>query len=123
MLLVTGASLVLPDRVLEDATLVVEAGRIAAVQERPPKKATPGERIDARGCVVVPGFIDVHVHGVDGHDVLDGGAALTTIALRRYRLLSHHGGLLTGRTARCPHSGASVPGSAFGRRPCAGRAP
>jgi len=100
MLLVTGASLVLPDRVLEDATLVVEAGRIAAVQERPPKKATPGERIDARGCVVVPGFIDVHVHGVDGHDVLDGGAALTTIAARLPRF---------GVTAFCPTTVACSP--------------
>jgi len=100
MLLVTGGNLVLPDRVLEEATLVVEAAQIAAVQERSPKKSTPGDRLDARGCFVVPGFIDVHVHGVDGHDVLDGGAALTTIAARMPRF---------GVTAFCPTTVACSP--------------
>ena len=97
---VTGATLVLPDRVVEGATLLVEAGRIAAVHERPPKKAPDEGRVDARGCFVVPGFVDVHVHGVDGHDVLDGGTALTTIAARLPRF---------GVTAFCPTTVACTP--------------
>lgn len=100
-MLVTGASLVLPDRVLEGATLVVEAGQITALQEGSPKQDGVRERIDARGCVVVPGFIDVHVHGVDGHDVLDGGTALATIAERLLRF---------GVTAFCPTTVACTPG-------------
>ncbi len=40
-----------------------------------------GEVIDIRGCRLAPGFIDVHIHGFGGCDVMDAtGAALETIA-------------------------------------------
>jgi N-acetylglucosamine-6-phosphate deacetylase len=100
MLRVTGATLVLPDRVIERGTLVIETGRIAVVDERPPKKSAPGRQLDLPGRVVVPGFIDLHVHGVDGHDVLDGGAAVTSIAAR----MPHF-----GVTAFCPTTVACTP--------------
>lgn len=39
------------------------------------------EIIDARGCYVAPGFIDLHVHGGGGCDFMDGGvAAIVTAA-------------------------------------------
>jgi len=28
--------------------------------------------IDAKGCYVSPGFIDIHIHGSEGCDVMDG---------------------------------------------------
>ncbi|BDH12497.1 amidohydrolase family protein [Streptomyces hygroscopicus] len=46
---------------LPSADILVEDGRIAAV--RPDIDATEvGERIDARGCLVLPGFVDTHRH-------------------------------------------------------------
>ena len=45
-----------------------------------------------RGHYIVPGFIDVHVHGVEGIDTLDGGDAIAddrgaAAAVRRHRVL------------------------------------
>jgi N-acetylglucosamine-6-phosphate deacetylase len=56
--------------------------------------------IDVSGSFVVPGFIDVHVHGVAGVDVQDTGDAIGAVAslLPRY-----------GVTAFCPTSIACTP--------------
>ena len=34
--------------------------------------AAEGERIDATGCYVIPGFVDIHFHGSAGADISDG---------------------------------------------------
>lgn len=58
------------DTVLDGHTLVIEAGKIAAIV--PAESAPPASEIlDAQGLWVAPGFIDVHVHGGDGHDTMD----------------------------------------------------
>lgn len=45
-------------------------------------------RLDATGCYVLPGFIDVHVHGGAGYDTMDGTAeGLTAMA----RFFAQHG--------------------------------
>ena len=62
------ARLVLPDRVLPSAGLSVENGRITAVGEG----VRDGE--DLGGRYLVPGFVDLHVHGGDGADFMDGTA-------------------------------------------------
>src|SRR5262245_1007938 len=44
--------------------------------------------LDASGCIVLPGFIDVHVHGAIGADTMDADpAALAKMA----RFAAHHG--------------------------------
>lgn len=48
---------VLPDRVLDDAVVVCEQGRIAAVESG---RAVPPAAIDGRRALLVPGIIDVH---------------------------------------------------------------
>lgn len=80
MLVITDAAVVLRDRILRGGTIVVDGERIAAVHGQ--TQVSPGHavRLDACGGLVLPGFVDVHVHGVLGHDVLDGGEALAWIA-------------------------------------------
>lgn len=63
-LLVSGGDLVLPDRLLPASALLVEDGRIAAVGDG--ASAPDAEVIDARGCTVLPGLVDLHVHGARG---------------------------------------------------------
>jgi N-acetylglucosamine-6-phosphate deacetylase len=95
------ADLVLPDRVLSGQTLVVEGDRIVEIGSGPRALALDERRVDRSGHVVVPGFIDVHVHGVDGRDVLDGSGAVRPIAARLPRW---------GVTAFCPTTVACTPG-------------
>ena len=69
----TNGRLLLPEGVRTGLALVVENGRIAAIV--PEAEAPAGERVDARGQYISPGFIDMHVHGGWGHDFLDGTVA------------------------------------------------
>lgn len=63
----TNATLVLADRVVPDASLVFENGRILEV-------GSGRAGIDLQGQYVAPGFVDLHVHGGDGADFMDGTA-------------------------------------------------
>ena len=69
-LVFTGGRFLLPEGVRTGLALVVRDGRIDAII--PEADAPAGERIDAGGQFVSPGFIDMHVHGGWGHDFLDG---------------------------------------------------
>jgi N-acetylglucosamine-6-phosphate deacetylase len=101
MIVLSGASLVLPDRVLSPGTLVIEEGRIAEIRSDTPSGGHTAFAF--HGHYIVPGFIDVHVHGVDGVDALDvlpdeGAVAAIAARLPRY-----------GVTAFCPTTMACGP--------------
>ncbi len=57
---------VLPDKLLPDAVVVCDGGLITRVSRSRtlPANAT---LVDARGGYLAPGFVDIHVHGGDGH--------------------------------------------------------
>jgi N-acetylglucosamine-6-phosphate deacetylase len=95
-----GASLVLPDRIATGRTIVIEDGHITDLVDRPGAAGPADVRFDLPGYFIVPGFVDVHVHGLGGHDTLDGAEALARIAAR----LPQH-----GVTAFCPTSVACPP--------------
>jgi len=78
MIVLSGASLVLPDRVLSPGTLVIEDGRIAEIRSDAPAGAHAAFAF--HGHYILPGFIDVHVHGVDGVDSQDAVAGRGAIA-------------------------------------------
>lgn len=77
-LAVGGGTLVLPDRLVVDGTVVCRGGRIVALGRR---VAVPAgaRRIDARGGYITPGYVDLHVHGGGGADFMDA----TPAAVRR----------------------------------------
>ncbi|MBN9522552.1 N-acetylglucosamine-6-phosphate deacetylase [bacterium] len=63
----TNATLVLPDRLVPNGSLSVAHGRIATVGG-----PQPTGDIDLGGAYLAPGFVDLHVHGGDGADFMDG---------------------------------------------------
>jgi len=94
----SGLHVVLPDRILSPGTVVVDGERI--VEILPDDRPAGGPGFTLPGHYLLPGFIDVHVHGVEGADTLDGGDAVRRIAARLPKF---------GVTAFCPTSVACPP--------------
>ena len=65
--------------------LTVDGSRIAAIDGTPVDEATA--RADHTQPLLLPGFIDLHLHGGGGADTMDAGDAIATIA----RLHARHG--------------------------------
>ncbi|MBB5205631.1 N-acetylglucosamine-6-phosphate deacetylase [Inhella inkyongensis] len=73
-----------PEGWLEGRLAVGGDGRIAALEGR----AVDEARVRASEApVILPGFIDLHVHGGGGRDTMEGGDAVATLA----RLHARHG--------------------------------
>lgn len=74
---------ILPDRLLRNAVVVCDKGKIVSVDAdiEPPSNATI---IDAKGCYISPGFIDIHVHGGGGADFMDGTPEAFQVACRSH---------------------------------------
>ncbi|WAH36064.1 N-acetylglucosamine-6-phosphate deacetylase [Alicyclobacillus dauci] len=74
--IIRNARLVLDDTVVESGWLRVENGVIREMGEENsfPQSVTGGsiDIIDAHGQWVLPGLIDIHIHGGDGYEVMDG---------------------------------------------------
>jgi N-acetylglucosamine-6-phosphate deacetylase len=77
-----------PDRI-ERPLVLVEDGVIAEVTSQA-RREVPGNcrAVDFADGILAPGFIDIHIHGGGGHDVMEAGAdALPPVE----RLLAAHG--------------------------------
>jgi N-acetylglucosamine-6-phosphate deacetylase len=98
MITLAGAAIVLPDRVLDEGAVVIEGDRIVEVRET--ARGAGDATAALRGGYLVPGFIDVHVHGVLGIDALESGEAVAAMARALPRF---------GVTAFCPTSVACDP--------------
>ncbi|MEV5484914.1 MULTISPECIES: N-acetylglucosamine-6-phosphate deacetylase [Streptomyces] len=67
-----GARIARPSGVVERGRIAVEGGRIAAVRSRDADRGqegdegVAGETMDLSGHLIVPGFVDMHVHGGGG---------------------------------------------------------
>jgi N-acetylglucosamine-6-phosphate deacetylase len=97
-----------PFEVIEDPVLLIEDGRISAIGRRAEITLPPGiEEFDAHNLTVIPGFVDLHLHGAGGHDVMEADAAalaaVTETAAQRgtTSLLATTVSASVDRTCRC----------------------
>jgi N-acetylglucosamine-6-phosphate deacetylase len=93
----TGVDLVLHDRVLRSGSVLIDNGSIVGINARLPPGAVTYAFPEH---TVVPGFVDVHVHGAAGFDTLDDGDAIERIAAALPQF---------GVTAFCPTTVACSP--------------
>jgi len=100
MIVLSGADIVLPDRILSPGTLVIDGGRIVDIRPGAVGAAATASPFAFSGHSIVPGFIDVHVHGVEGFDTLGAGEPIEAIARRLPRY---------GVTGFCPTTVATAP--------------
>jgi len=97
MIVLSGAAIVLPDRILTPGTLVIDGDRIAEIRAGG-QNGTPS--LPFHDHYIVPAFVDVHVHGVEGFDVMDGPGTIGRIAERLPRF---------GVAGFCPTTVACAP--------------
>jgi N-acetylglucosamine-6-phosphate deacetylase len=71
MLIISGPKIYSEEGIIQDAALVVQKNKIIAL-DKGKKYVTEQTYIFPENYHLVPGFIDVHVHGANGSDVMDG---------------------------------------------------
>jgi N-acetylglucosamine-6-phosphate deacetylase len=89
MLAFTAGKLFTPTDTIEHPVVLVEQGRVLEISDRNHRHVPPGVSIsDFGNDVIAPGYVDLHIHGSAGCDVMDDAAdALPAIE----RLLARHG--------------------------------
>ncbi|MEK6334954.1 MAG: N-acetylglucosamine-6-phosphate deacetylase [Acidobacteriota bacterium] len=74
-ILLRGARIVAPDRVIDAGAILIESDRIAAVSDLEKTPAPKSDSVmDLDGLTLFPGFVDVHIHGAVGIDTMQTNA-------------------------------------------------
>jgi N-acetylglucosamine-6-phosphate deacetylase len=100
MIVLSGADLVLANRVQSPGTLVIDGDRIDDVLPGTRAPSAGVAHVDLHRHYVLPGFIDVHVHGLRGFDTLGDRNGVAEMAARLPQF---------GVTAFCPTTIACGP--------------
>jgi N-acetylglucosamine-6-phosphate deacetylase len=81
-ILLHAARAITPTTEILDAGILIRDGVIEAVSSRQDMSLPLGaSEVSASGQTAIPGFIDVHIHGAGGHDVMEGTEqAMSTVA-------------------------------------------
>lgn len=92
---ITARTAFTPVEVIEEAIVIVEDGRILAAGSRSAIETPAGAHfIELGDGILAPGFIDIHIHGGAGHDIM---------AASREGLARFERGLIScGVTSYCP---------------------
>lgn len=128
---IVGAAAVLPHTLQPDAVVLIEGGRILAAGPRATTPLPRGvSRVDGRGCVVMPGLVDLHINGFGGVDAFGAGpkelarmgsflaaagvtAFLPTLVTSPFPSLCRALAKLTAATAIPPPAGCAEPLGVF----------
>lgn len=90
---ITAGRIFTPLESIESGMVVIEEGQIASVTARAERDLPSGaEHLDFPDLVLAPGYIDVHVHGGAGHDVMQddpSGRIAFERALARHGVTSY----------------------------------
>jgi N-acetylglucosamine-6-phosphate deacetylase len=73
-ILLRNARIVLADRTVEGANLLIDNDRISGVSDSAEVAPSTASSIDLGGLTLWPGFIDVHIHGAVGVDTMEATA-------------------------------------------------
>lgn len=81
-LVVYGSYVLTPHEAIPDGVVVIEDGKITAVGHRDEVQPPAGaENCVAKDMTIAPGFVDVHIHGAGGKDVMEATtSSLKTVA-------------------------------------------
>ncbi len=99
MIAVVNGVLVTPDRVLKGKTLLFDE-KIVAIRDADEPIPGGARIIDAAGGYVLPGFVDLHVHGGGGADFLDADPDAIETVLKTHA--KHGTTSLLATTLTCP---------------------
>ena len=77
-------TVILPDRIVANGAVLCREGKIITVGTRAELPAPTGAHVveATAGSYIAPGFVDIHVHGGDGADYMDGDPAAVRTANR-----------------------------------------
>ncbi len=89
MIALTANCLFTPLDIVENPLVLIEDGRVTEIASRPSHSIPPQARhVDLPGAILAPGFVDIHIHGAAGFDVMEADAeGLAAVAA----LLAKHG--------------------------------
>src|SRR6266478_1286085 len=89
MLAFTAGRLLTPTHAIEQPLVLVEQGRVLEISARSSRQVPAGVSVSDFGdSVMAPGYVDLHIHGSAGYDVMDDDAE----ALPAFeQLLARHG--------------------------------
>lgn len=87
-LLIINARILTPQQMIENGSVLIQNGKIVKISSGPPDHDLSEafvRTVDAEGAYLIPGFVDIHVHGGGGFDVISAAEDPSVInALSRY---------------------------------------
>src|SRR5690242_7309137 len=68
---ITAERLCTPEETVEKPVLVIEDAHVAQIASRRSLDIPAGRLLDLQDLVLAPAFLDIHIHGAAGHDVME----------------------------------------------------